>query len=66
VGNRTCRKFERPPELRAARNTESMLLQTYLRDTGEILCDIAMPIMIGGRHWGNVRVGMPAEALLGR
>ena len=37
VGNRTCRKFERPPELRAARNTEPMLLQTYLRDTGEVL-----------------------------
>ncbi|HRP24473.1 methyl-accepting chemotaxis protein [Thauera sp.] len=65
-GNRTCRKFERPPELRAARNTEPMLLQTYLRDTGEVLCDIAMPISVGGRHWGNVRVGVPAEALLER
>ena len=64
VGNRTCRKFDRPPELRAARNAEPLLVQTYLRDTGEILCDIAMPIMVGGRHWGNVRVGMPAEALL--
>ena len=64
VGNRTCRKFERPPELRAARNAEPMLLQTYLRDTGEILCDIAMPITVSGRHWGNVRVGVPAEALL--
>ncbi len=65
VGNRTCRKFERPPELRAARNTESLLLQTYLRDTGEILCDIAMPLVVGGRHWGNVRVGVPVDALLG-
>lgn len=64
VGNRTCRKFERPPELRAARNTQPMLLQTYVRDTGEILCDLAMPIMVGGRHWGNVRVGLPAEALV--
>ncbi|HRO37805.1 methyl-accepting chemotaxis protein [Thauera sp.] len=66
VGNRTCRKFENPAELRAARNTEPMLLQTYLRDTGEVLCDLAMPIVVAGRHWGNVRVGMPAEALLGR
>jgi methyl-accepting chemotaxis protein len=64
VGNRTCRKFERPSELRSAKNTEALLLQTYLRDTGEILCDIAMPISIGGRIWGNVRVGVPAEALL--
>ena len=66
VGNRTCRKFENPSELRAARNTQPMLLQTYLRDTGEVLCDLAMPIMVGGRHWGNVRVGMPAEALIER
>ena len=66
VGNRSCRKFERPPEVRAARNAEPMLLQTYLRDTGEVLCDIAMPIMVGGRHWGNVRIGAPAEALLER
>ena len=66
VGNRSCRKFERPPELRAARNAEPMLLQTYLRDTGEVLCDIAMPIVVNGRHWGNVRIGAPAEALLER
>ena len=64
VGNRTCRRFDRPSELRAARNTEPMLLQTYQRDTGEILCDIAMPILVGGRHWGNVRVGVTADALL--
>ena len=65
LGNRTCRKFERPPELRAARNTEPLLLQTYLRDTGEILCDIAMPLSVGGRHWGNVRIGIPVDGLLG-
>jgi methyl-accepting chemotaxis protein len=64
VGNRTCRKFDRPAEMRAAQNTKALLVQTYLRDTGEILCDIAMPIMIGGRQWGNVRVGVPATALL--
>lgn len=64
VGNRTCRKFEAPTELRAARNTLPMLLQTYIRDTGEVLCDIAMPIMVGGQHWGNVRVGCDSVALL--
>jgi len=66
IGNRTCRKFERPPEKRAASNTETMLLQTYLRDTGEVLCDIALPIHVNGRLWGNVRVGMTAEALLAK
>jgi len=64
VGNRTCRKFEAPTELRAARNTLPMLLQTYIRDTGEVLCDIAMPIMVSGQHWGNVRVGCDSVALL--
>ena len=64
VGNRVCRKFDRPSELRSAANTEPMLLQTYQRDTGEVLCDIAMPIHVSGRHWGNVRVGVPADALL--
>jgi len=64
VGNRTRRKFEAPTELRAARNTQSMLLQTYLRDTGELLCDMAMPIHVGGRHWGNVRVGCDSNAFL--
>ena len=64
VGNRTRRKFEAPTELRAARNTQSMLLQTYLRDTGELLCDMAIPIHVGGQHWGNVRVGCDSQAFL--
>ena len=64
AGNRTCRKFESPAEIRSAKNMKPVLLQTYLRDTGEVLCDIAMPIMVAGRHWGNVRVGVPAESLL--
>lgn len=64
LGNRTRRKFESPTELRAARNTETLLLQTYLRDTGEVLCDIAMPIYLGGKHWGNVRVGCESAVLI--
>jgi methyl-accepting chemotaxis protein len=64
VGNRCNRKFDNPGELRAASNAQPMLLRTYLRDTGEILCDIAMPIRIGDRLWGNVRVGLTADGLL--
>ncbi|MGE5492942.1 MAG: methyl-accepting chemotaxis protein [Actinomycetota bacterium] len=64
AGNRTRRKFEAPTELRAARNTQPLLLQTYVRDTGELLCDIAMPILVGGQHWGNVRVGCDSKVLL--
>ncbi|MDX5363968.1 MAG: methyl-accepting chemotaxis protein [Pseudazoarcus pumilus] len=64
VGNRTCRKFTNPAETRAATNTRPLLLQTYQRDTGEVLCDVIMPIEVGGRVWGNVRVGMPVSALV--
>jgi methyl-accepting chemotaxis protein len=64
VGNRTCRKFEAPTELRAARNTQAMLLQTYIRDTGELLCDLAMPVFVGGKHWGNVRAGCDSAVFL--
>ena len=64
VGNRCNRKYNNPGELRAAKNSTPMLIRTYLRDTGELLCDIAMPIQINGRLWGNVRVGIPAEKLL--
>ncbi|WP_374761321.1 methyl-accepting chemotaxis protein [Pseudomonas sp. sp1636] len=64
LGNRCCRKFENPGELRAAKNVTPLLVRTYIRDTGELLCDLAMPIHIGGRHWGNVRVGCAIDALL--
>lgn len=64
VGNRTYRKFTNHHELRAAQNDRPILLQTYRRDTGEILADIAMPIYVNGRLWGNVRVGMPISVLV--
>lgn len=65
-GNRTCRKFDSPTELRASRNQTPVLVQTYLRDTGELMCDISMPIHVGGRHWGAVRVGCLTEAMIAR
>ena len=64
AGNRCNRKFENPGELRAAKNTLPMLARTYVRDTGELLCDLAMPIHVAGRHWGNIRVGCVSSALV--
>nr|MBF0681390.1 methyl-accepting chemotaxis protein [Pseudomonas sp.] len=64
VGNRCYRKFDTPGELEAAQNTSPLLVRTYIRDTGEVLCYLAMPIHVNGRHWGNVRVGCAVEALL--
>lgn len=64
VGNRTRRIWDDATGQRAARNTQPVLVQTYARDTGEILSEINMPIMVNGRHWGAVRVGCESAALL--
>ncbi|MDD2486924.1 MAG: methyl-accepting chemotaxis protein [Candidatus Gracilibacteria bacterium] len=52
-------------EIKRAKNTETFLVQTYLRDTGQILHDISMPIYVKGQHFGAVIVGMKPEALQG-
>jgi methyl-accepting chemotaxis protein len=57
VNNRTKRIFDDRTGIRAAQNKEVYLLQTYMRDTGEIMNDISTPIFIGDRHWGGVRIG---------
>jgi methyl-accepting chemotaxis protein len=62
--SRDKRIFNDPTGLRSAQNTQSFLLQTYCRDTGEVLNDLSMPIHIGGRHWGCLRVGFDPHVLL--
>jgi methyl-accepting chemotaxis protein len=64
VGNRTRRIWDDVTGQRGALNTQPMLVQTYARDTGEILSEINMPIMVGGRHWGAVRAGCDSAVLL--
>lgn len=64
VGNRTRRIWTDPTGQRAAKNTEPMLLQTYARDTGEILSEMNMPIVVDGRVWGNIRIGIDSKTLL--
>ncbi|OGT98791.1 MAG: chemotaxis protein [Geobacteraceae bacterium GWB2_52_12] len=58
--NRTKRMFNDRTGIRCARNTEGFLLQTYRRDTGEILNDMSKPIFINNRHWGAIRIGYVA------
>lgn len=55
--NRTKRKFDDKTGIRCARNTDGFLLQTYRRDTGEILNDMSKPLVINNKHWGGIRVG---------
>ncbi|MEA3545630.1 MAG: methyl-accepting chemotaxis protein, partial [Thermodesulfobacteriota bacterium] len=46
AGSRDKRIFNDPTGYRSAQNTEKFLLQTYMRDTGEILSDLSLPIHI--------------------
>ena len=61
-GNRTKRIFNDRTGIRVATNEDPFLLQTYLRDTGEVMNDMSTPIVIAGQHWGGVRIGYSAEA----
>jgi methyl-accepting chemotaxis protein len=51
-------------EIRRAANTEPFLLQTYIRDTGEVLNDLSFPLYINGQHWGALILGFKPEQLL--
>ncbi len=61
VGNRTKRIFADPVGKRCGAHTQPFLIQTYRRDTGEIMHDISAPIYVRGRHWGGVRIGYVTE-----
>lgn len=57
LGNRTKRLFSDPVGQRCGKHPLPYLLQTYRRDTGEIMHDISAPIYVQGRHWGGFRIG---------
>ncbi|MDO3376925.1 methyl-accepting chemotaxis protein [Geoalkalibacter halelectricus] len=63
ANSRDKRIYKDPTGLRAAQNDKPLLLQTYMRDTGEILCDLSLPILIDGRAWGSVRLGFKPQIL---
>ncbi|WP_413460002.1 methyl-accepting chemotaxis protein [Herbaspirillum huttiense] len=67
VNNRTKRIFSDRTGKRCGANTKPFLLQTYKRDTGEVMHDLSVPIYVNGKHWGGFRVGYrsshaPAQA----
>lgn len=57
VHNRTKRIFTDRTGSRCGSNTRPFLLQTYKRDTGEVMHDLSAPIYVNGRHWGGFRIG---------
>ena len=60
--NRSKRIFKDEVGIKAATHTENQyLLQTYRRDTGELMWDISSPVYVKGRHWGAFRTGLSME-----
>ena len=63
LGNRTKRRSDYDVGLKAARNLQPSLLQEYKRNTGETMWDVSSPIIVKGKHWGALRVGVSMERI---
>jgi methyl-accepting chemotaxis protein len=55
---RDKRLFDDQISRAAIANRGGVLCQTYMRDTGEIITDVSMPVEFGGARWGAVRIGL--------
>jgi len=62
LNNRTKRIFSDRTGTKCGANTKPFLLQTYKRDTGEVMHDLSVPIYVKGRHWGGFRIGYQSIA----
>ncbi|CAM4157612.1 methyl-accepting chemotaxis protein [Vreelandella rituensis] len=58
---RNKRIFDDPTGSRCGAHENALLLQTYKRDTGEIMHDLSVPIYVNGKHWGGFRIGYQPE-----
>ncbi|GGJ85611.1 methyl-accepting chemotaxis protein [Pseudomonas matsuisoli] len=61
--SRGKRLFNDRTGIRCGSHQQRLLLQTYMRDTGELMHDLSVPIQIQGRHWGGLRLGYKPQAL---
>ncbi|OYT95228.1 MAG: chemotaxis protein [Pseudomonas sp. PGPPP3] len=59
--SRSKRLFNDRTGARCGSHQQALLLQTYTRDTGELMHDLSVPIMVKGRHWGGLRLGYKPE-----
>ncbi|HJV50386.1 MAG TPA: methyl-accepting chemotaxis protein [Noviherbaspirillum sp.] len=62
ANSRNRRFFIGRTEMAAINNRKKFLLQTYRRDMGGghhvVMKDLSVPIMINGKHWGALRIGI--------
>jgi len=59
--SRSKRLFNDRTGIRCGSHQQPLLLQTYTRDTGELMHDLSVPIYVEGRHWGGLRLGYKPE-----
>ena len=52
ANSRSKRIYDDVTCIHYCKNTDKFLLQTYKRDTGEILHDVSASIVVRGKHWG--------------
>ncbi|RMT83842.1 Methyl-accepting chemotaxis protein [Pseudomonas viridiflava] len=64
--NRSKRKFDDRTGIRCGSHQQPVLLQTYTRDTGELMHDLSVPIMVKGRHWGGLRLGYKPQSAVSK
>jgi len=57
VNNRTKRIFGDLASVSAARSEAKYLIQRVKLETGDIIYDLSVPVMVKGKHWGCVRIG---------
>jgi methyl-accepting chemotaxis protein len=60
--SRSKRIFTDRTGIRCGSHQQALLMQTYTRDTGELMHDLSVPIFVHGRHWGGLRLGYRPEA----
>ena len=67
IYSRQCRFYKgNETEIRRTNSVTPFLLQTYIRDTGEVLFDLSIPIFHGGKHWGAIINGLQLDALMSK
>ncbi|MEO9586218.1 MULTISPECIES: methyl-accepting chemotaxis protein [Marinobacter] len=62
VKSRSKRLFNDRTGARCGSHTQNMLLQTYRRDTGEVMHDLSVPVYVNGNHWGGFRLGYKPDS----
>ena len=55
--NRSKRIFGDLASFNAARNEKPFLRQSFRLESGDLIYDLSVPVMVRGKHWGCARIG---------